>query len=206
MFQWGTPAARPPEDTIHRLCRESGRWLLTGREYDSYWVRANDHRPTVSIQIRYAANDPTVLFQAWLPVRFPLANPPHGLFGRLLMRNLELRFAAWAVSIGQSCEACPTVAALIPTSALDASLFDFVCREVRDEILGFQKELHEKFAYAVPPPVQGTPAYGTAGAVTEIEYAEPAMPAPPALLPADEAWRMIREAGAGRYRLPGPRE
>jgi hypothetical protein len=206
MFQWNTPAARPPEALIPRLCRESGRWLVIGQQADLYRVRANDHKPIVEIDIRCPGGGPAVLFQAWFPVRFRLDNPPSGLFARLLLRNIDRGFAKWSMVIGQSCEACLTISGLVPLRALVASLLDCVCGEIRDEILGFQAELHEKFSYFVPPPAQGTPAYGTAGAVTEIEYAEPAMPAPPALLPAEEAWRMIQETGPRRYRLPGPRE
>ena len=174
------------EDLMTRLCRESGRWLITRRGGDCVWVQANDNRAVCEIMIRDSTNVLSVLFQNWFPVRFSLQNPPSGLFGRLLLRNLELHFAGWAVSIGESCEACLTLAAQVPRSALTASLFDFICREIRDEINGFHQELHDKFLYSMGTPAQpplpgGARHYGSIGQPVgspEIRYVENRPPVP----------------------------
>ncbi len=205
--QPGKPMPPHEEELIPRLCRESGRWLVVRREGDCHIVQATDHRAVKEITVRDCTNSYTVLFQAWFPVRFPLDNPPSGLFGRVLMRNLDLYFSGWAVSIGGSCEACLTLAALVPRQALDARLFDNVCREVRDELIGFHQELHAKFLYAAPPFPASPPVRGDGGGQDVVRYLEPAEPPPAALPAAAEAWRIIQQqAGSVRRRLPKPGE
>lgn len=141
------------EPLIPRLCRESGRWLMFARQGDRYWVQATDQKSIVDICVRDTGSTPSVLFQTWFPVRFSLEKPPSGLFARLLERNLDLHFTAWGMAIGNSCEACLTVAGRAPRAVLGAALFDVVCGEIRDEINGFQGELHEKFRYSMGTPV-----------------------------------------------------
>jgi hypothetical protein len=196
---------RPPpqaEELIPRLCQESGRWVLVRQQHDAYWVRTSDPGRLVEIYIRCSGDAFTVLFQAYFDPRFRLDNPPSGLFGRVLLRNHDLHLSNWAMYIGESCEACLYVAAMIPKAALTASLFDKVCRELVDEINGFKRELHDKFLYDPPPPPGG---HG-GGGQPEVRYIEPAEP-PPALPAAAEAWRIIQQqAGSVRYRLPKPGE
>lgn len=206
MFQWNTPVARPPEDLIHRLCRESGRWRLVEREGDRYHVVADDGSPLQPIWLRYRqGRSESIPLQSRFPVRFPLDNPPSGLFGRLLMRNFTLVHAYWAVNLGESCEALLWVLARVSVAGLDAKLFDMVCREMRDEIVAFHRELKDKLRYSVSGMM---PDDGGDARTMEMRYAESVEPAPPPALPsAEEAWRMIQEQGGPRrYRLPGPRE
>lgn len=197
---------RRQDELIPRLCHESGRWLMVRREGDRYIVQARDHRAVHEISVRDNGNTYTVLFQGWFPVRFSLDNPPSGLFARLLLRNMELHFSAWAIAIGGSCEACPTVAALVPRRSLDAALFNTVCHEIRDELIAFHNELHAKFRYDAPPYSPAPPVGGGGGSgQAEVRFIEPE---PSTALPAAaEAWRMIQgHAGSVRYRLPKPGE
>lgn len=182
------------DNLITRLCRESGRWLLIGREGELYWVRADGCGRLQEIFIRYREHAASVAFQSRFPVRFPLDGPPSGLYARLLMRNFQRVFTSWAMDIGESCEAVLRVVARVPTVALDAPLFDEVCREMVDEIADFHQELRDKFRGVMD-------GHGGGPAVPDVRYIEPDMPGLPS---ADAAWRMIRDQGGPvRYRLPG---
>ena len=138
--------AQPGGDLVSRLCRETG-FVLTGREADHYQVRSGDHYPPVYIELRYSERRPNVMFQAWFPVRFSLEKPPAGLFARVLLRNTSMTWAAWGMSIGQSCEACLYVSAASPQRAIDSRVFNAICQEITGEVREFRQELHEKFAY-----------------------------------------------------------
>jgi hypothetical protein len=138
------PAGR--EDLIESLCGRTGS-LLISREGDRYWVRPPC--ATRGQRIRIVASDRSVLFQEYLDVEFPLDREPPGLFARLMLRNFNLFYAAWNMTIGGRCDALVCVCARIPTASLDAGLFDTVCREIVSEVEGFHQELREKFRYGV---------------------------------------------------------
>jgi hypothetical protein len=140
-------AQLPPYDLIERLCVESG-WLLTGRQADLYQVRPCDPRAIHYVDIRYKEPYPNVVFQCWFPIRFPLQQPS-GLSERLLMRNKNLHWSSWTMTIGQSCEACLYVGASIPPSSLNAWLFGNVCQELVNEVRAFHQELHDRFRYSL---------------------------------------------------------
>jgi hypothetical protein len=144
---WPEPSSsRQGGDAIEHLCRDAG-WVVTGREVDRYEVRSADHRKNVYIELRYNERYPNIVFQSWFGIRFSMEKPPAGLFARVLLRSTSLCWASWSLHLGQSCEACLTVRASLPKSAMNAGLFRDVCEEIADEIRGFRQELHEKFAY-----------------------------------------------------------
>jgi hypothetical protein len=145
------PASRTeePEGFIEGLCRATG-WVLVERQHDRYWVRPGDWRPSQKIRIRYGGNFESVTFMSWLPIQFPMNPSPSGLFGRVLLRNLELRWAAWAMTMHESCEASLCVVARLPARVLNAALFHSVCCELVDEVHAFQQELYTKLRYEAP--------------------------------------------------------
>jgi hypothetical protein len=67
---------------------------MIDRDNGSYTVAANDRRGRCPVTIRHGNGRRGVLFQSWLWINFALANPPQGLFGRLLLRNFDLHYAA----------------------------------------------------------------------------------------------------------------
>ena len=145
-----------PEDLIDKLCRESGRWMVVSREADDCRVRAvGDPKSVQYIDIRDGEHCRDILLQTWFSVLFPLENPPSGLFGRLLLRNFALKYAAWSIQIAGSCEAGLCCSARLPKAGLCASLFDFACRELVNEINDFHQELRDKFRYSVGGVVPG---------------------------------------------------
>lgn len=175
---FGPGRERKRDDLIDRLCRESGRWMVVSREEDDYRVRAvGDYRAVQYVGIRCGAAFHDVVFQSWFSVRFPLDNPPSGLFGRLLMRNFMLKQAAWALQIEGSCEAGLCCCARVPKSALVPCLFDIVCRELVNEIDDFHQELRDKFRWAGGEVVPGRGAnhgYGSFGqADPGVRFIEP---------------------------------
>lgn len=148
LFRRLEPRSIRPENTIERLCREIG-WLFVGQEGDHYRVRTADRQSSVYLDVKYSEHTVNTLIASWFPIRFSLERPPAGLFARLLLRSIELRWSSWQMSIGGSSEACLCVSATLPTGSLKASLFHIVCKEVADEIRAFHLELHNKFAYAI---------------------------------------------------------
>jgi hypothetical protein len=145
---------------IERLCDRSRKWMVVSYDkLDSYQLRTTSGRTIYEIGVRHHPERKNTRFQCWLPIRFPLDNPPSGLFGRLLMRSWELAWSAWVVNISGSCEAGACVSALVPNAALDAELFNDICGEQAEEVAAFHKELRDKFNYAAmgggfaaPPP------------------------------------------------------
>lgn len=154
----------PLPDVIERLCQATGM-VLVSREADRYQVRNSDHTRRQYIDIVYAESFASVLFQTWLPIKFSLEHEPKGLFARVLLRNLDLRWSCWAMTIGGSCEACLTLVTHLPHAALNAELFATVCREMVGEVNGFHQELRDKFRYEADGRVADSPrrASGHAG-------------------------------------------
>ena len=118
----GRPQVRGTADLIEQCCRETD-WVFVSREVDLYRVRSGDHRSNVYVDIRHSERFSSVVFQSWFPIRFSLEKPPAGLFARVLLRSLELRWASWQLSIGQSAEACLCVCARLPVEAVNGRLF-----------------------------------------------------------------------------------
>jgi hypothetical protein len=141
------PKQRLSPDLIERLCRETGV-VFVSREADRYEVRNGDHASTRYISVWYSDRFTNVMFQSWFPIQFSLEQEPKGLFARVLLRNGQLHWSGWSMAIGGSCEACLTLVANVPPSALDAHLFASVCGEMVAEINAFHQELHDKFRYA----------------------------------------------------------
>src|SRR5262249_20836227 len=137
-------AAAPREDPIEALCRGTGTRIVH-REGDECWVRPLC--ATRGQSIRVGVGGGNALFQHHLGVDFPLGREPPGLFARLMLRNFELRWAAWSMTIAGRCDARLSVSARIPTAGLDAALFDAVCREIVGEVEGFHRELRDKFRW-----------------------------------------------------------
>ena len=134
---------------IEQLARQTRHWAVTAFDKtDRYWLRTTSGREVHDVLVGYHRKFHNTVFQTWLPIRFSLDNPPSGLFGRLLMRSWDLRWSAWIVNIGESCEATICVKACIPTVALDAKLLDGICQEQTEEVAAFQKELRDKFNWA----------------------------------------------------------
>ena len=135
---------------IDRLAQAAG-FVVVSKEADKQRVRANDGRSAVYIDVGNSGEFKNVLFQSWFSVRFSLEREPQGLFGRVLIRNLDVCWSKWAISLGGSCEACLTLSASVPPAALDARLFADICNEITDEMNAFHRELHEKFRYSAEP-------------------------------------------------------
>lgn len=141
-------APQPPAFSIEQLCRASG-WVFINQEVDQYRVRSGGPQSNVYIDIRSSERFSNLVFQSWFPIRFSLEKPPAGLFGRVLLRSLDLTWAAWNMSIGQSTEACLCVVARFPAAAMNAGLFRDVCDEIAGEIRAFHQELRDKFSYGM---------------------------------------------------------
>ena len=134
---------------IELMCRQTGNWAVTDFDkQDLFTVRTTSFRTVYPITVRHHPKRTSTRFQCWLPVNFPLDNPPSGLFGRLLLRSWDLGWSAWNINIGHSCVATACVTALVPNMALDATLFDEICREQTGEVSAFHQELRDKFNYA----------------------------------------------------------
>jgi hypothetical protein len=134
-----------PEALILTFARQS-RWRVVGQDADCYRFVADDPaRCWQPVAVRYRDDAPSVLFQSWLPVRFPLERPLSGHYPRLLLRNFGLSYGSWAMEIAESCEACLCVAARLPRASLDAALFGAVCRELAGEVARFHQELRDAF-------------------------------------------------------------
>lgn len=136
-------------DPIDRLCRKSGNWVMTEVEANyRHWVTHRRDRADYPVMVLHGSHHTSTRFQCWLPVRFPLANPPSGLFGRLMLRSWDLNWSSWVLNIGESCEAKACVTALVPNRALDTNLFNIICQEQVEEVSGMHKELRDKFQYS----------------------------------------------------------
>jgi hypothetical protein len=134
---------------IELLCEKTRKWAVVRFDkVDYFTVRTLGPCEVYSINIRHHRKHTSTLFQTWLPVNFSLGNTPSGLFGKLLLRSWDLNWSAWGINIGDSCEAIAAVSALVPTMALDAELFDDICREQTEEVAAMHKELRDKFKYA----------------------------------------------------------
>lgn len=134
---------------IELMCRQTGRWaMINFDKQDNFTVRTISACTVYPINVRHHPKRTTTRFQTWLPVRFPLGNPPSGLFGKLLLRSWDLPWSAWCINIVDSCEATACVSALVPSKALDAVLFDAICQEQTQEVAAFHQELRDKFHYA----------------------------------------------------------
>jgi hypothetical protein len=162
----------PRRDLVKQLCRTSGRWLIADREGDHYWIATNDGRARRLIDVRSSDKYAFIKFNAVFPVRFSLERTPSGLFARLLLRSNALVYSSWLVSIWDSCEATTYLHAIMPTSAMDARLFDAICTEMDGEIRGFHTELNDKFSYGIGRPAAGHGGYSQD--VPDIRFVEPA--------------------------------
>lgn len=154
---------------IERMCRQTGRWaVINFDKQDNFTVRSVRTRTVYPINVRHHPKRTTTRFQTWLPVRFPLGNPPPGLFGKLLLRSWDLSWSGWCLNIVDSCEATACVTALVPSMALDAVLFDAICQEQTEEVAAFHQELRDKFNYAGQ--------FGGGYAAAEARQAGPGVP------------------------------
>jgi hypothetical protein len=135
------------QEMVPRLCAESRRWVVVSAEAGSYKVRNNDGRRSVHITVSQRPGATCTLFQAFFGIRFSLEREPRGLFARVLLRNFQLKFAAWGMYIGESCEACLYLSTLVPTAGLHAMLFTAICEEILTEMNSLEDELHSKFTY-----------------------------------------------------------
>ena len=133
------------EGLVARLCRESGRWMMTAIEGDVHYVRNTGPEGVRFIMVRYQEGTHWIKFTAEFPVRFPLASTPAGVFARLLMRNVSLRYAHWHLDLWGSCEGLPYMVAQWPLSIMSASVFDATCSQIDGEIRDFHQELRDKF-------------------------------------------------------------
>ena len=152
------------KDLIESLCQRSG-WWVAGRERDRYLVRCGNHTTVHYIDVRHGDGMSTVRFQAAFPVRFPLDHEPAGLFARLLMRNIALRYVSWHMDIQESCEGLIYLSGQWPVVDLPPQRFNAICRELTEEIAGFHEELRDKFRYASPRQEYGTRSQQNHGGV-----------------------------------------
>lgn len=152
-------AIRRKQELIPELCRASG-WPLVAQECGRYTVASNDTRGRRYIVVKSREPVSNVVFTATFPIRFSLEKTPQGLFARLLLRSVSLRYCAWVMDIMDSCEGQPYLAASVPAAALDARLFGDICREMVAELHSFHQELRDKFQgdMARCPMGQGGPA------------------------------------------------
>lgn len=177
---------RRQEELIPKLCRESGRWLVSGRDGgDCYQVRTAGSDTIRYIDVRHQDDVRSVKFSATFPVRFPLENTPSGLFARLLLRSVSLHHSHWLIEIWESCEALPYLVARQPAAVMTPALFNAICREMVDELLGFQQELRDKFQGDFVRRHGGMGSAAPSG--PEVRLAEPV-----ALPTAAEAMQQIR--------------
>ena len=142
------------DDLVAHLCRRSGKWYVHNRRGPLHWVCACDEKSMLLIRVSYRPGY-FLMFEAELPIRFSLENPPSGLFGRVLLRSGALKLASWRMDIRESCEAVLYLSVQMPEHRMSGEMFDEVCREMRDEVLALHQELRDKFHYTVGGPVQG---------------------------------------------------
>jgi hypothetical protein len=135
------------KDMIETIVRKSENWMVVERNADRFTVSSIDYKRACFIQIRSAERFDSTVFQLFLDTRFSLERTPHLLFGRLMMRSHDLRWASWKAYIGASTEAIVFLGARVPRSALDDKLFNMICEEMRTEAQSFDKELRDKFDY-----------------------------------------------------------
>jgi hypothetical protein len=159
------------DDLVTRLCRESGRWFITGREGDSYDLRSNDAAAIRFLSVRHRPDVDYVMFNAALPLRFPLDRTPSGLFARMLLRNVGLKYCHWNMDLRGSLEAVAYLHAQWPILGMTAGFFDSLCREMTEEIRGFHQELRDKFQGDMTRPAASTP--GPAAAGPDVRFVEP---------------------------------
>ena len=133
------------EGLVPRLCRESGRWQVTGVEGDVHDVCNTGPKAIRFIRVRYREDTHWMKFTSEFPVRFPFTSTPAGVFARLLMRNTGLRYAHWSMDLWGSCEGMPYMTTQWPLSIMTASVFDATCSEIDGEIRAFHQELRDKF-------------------------------------------------------------
>ena len=138
---------------------------IVRRDGDIFWVRPSFADRGQSIRV--CGDHFSVLFHQPFSTTFPLQPEPPGLFARLMLRNFDLHYANWAISIGGRCDAAPSVSARLPTDSLNESVFESVCKELIERSQAFQRELRDRFRYFVGPtgapvpPVR--PGIGTLG-------------------------------------------
>ena len=133
------------EDFVTRMCRLSGRWAVIGREGDSYDLRSDDTRAVRYLSVRHRPDVGYVMFHAALSLRFPLDKTPSGLFARMLLRNVRLKFCHWNLDLRGSFEASAYLNAQWPTPGMTHEFFGSLCREMAEEVSGFHQELRDRF-------------------------------------------------------------
>lgn len=156
-------------DLIRKLCKGTGRWIVIGQEGDVYDLRSNDASRVRHACVRWRADVQFIMFQAYLPLRFPLDRTPSGLFARMLLRNMDVSFAHWHMDLRGSAEAVAYLAGQWPLAGMTPKFFDAVCREMTDEVHAFHQELREKFRGTTP----WTTVAGFQGYAAEAHVNEP---------------------------------
>jgi hypothetical protein len=126
---------------VEQLCRQSGGWRLAHEDGDRYWIANSKNQARQAIAVQTNENLYFVKFSADFPSRFSYECPPLNLFGMLLRRSVELRFAAWVMDVGHNCDAQPYLFCQQPRSAVDEWLFTSVCQEMLAETAALRSEL-----------------------------------------------------------------
>lgn len=85
------------------------------------------------------------MLHAALPLRFPLDKTPSGLFARMLLRNVGLKFCHWNFDRRGGFEASAYLHAQWPTAGMTPEFFGSLCRGMAEEVSGFHQELRDKF-------------------------------------------------------------
>ena len=127
------------------MCRLTGQWIVVGREGDSYELRSDDRRTVRTLSVRHRPDADYLMFQAALPLRFPLDRTPSGLFARMLLRNVGLKYSHWNLDLRGSFEASAYLSAQWPKPGMTPGFFASLCREMVDEAAGLHQELRDSF-------------------------------------------------------------
>jgi hypothetical protein len=132
------------ETLVEQRARQGG-WHLLRRTGDNYLLRFADDDVTRLVAVKHGDGSHFVRFSAKFPILFSLDRTPHGLFGRLLLRNGDLELSTWHMDIAEHCEAQIYLCSQWPVEVVTSAFFDAVCHELVGEIRSFHQELRDKF-------------------------------------------------------------
>lgn len=133
------------EFLIDKLARQTG-WLVAVREGDYREVRAKDGISLDLVSVRCL--EPSLLVRFWLmfPVKFALSGMTNELLMGLLVRNRNLLYGQWSITVADSCEAVAVLQYTATKAGLSAGMFDAICREMVKEKLAVHRQLQDTLA------------------------------------------------------------
>jgi hypothetical protein len=131
---------------VEQLAKTTG-WPIAESCGDAYTLRSPDPGVVRHVWVRHQQGNSFMKFSATFPVRFPLDRTPDGLYGRLLLRSMNLNWCNWLMEIADNCQAQPFLWGMWPTVVVTPEFFQTVCNEMVGEIRDFHAELRDKFQY-----------------------------------------------------------